>query len=120
MNRIEDFATAWADAFPRNPFDPSAAIEVARKSAATGEALASTALRAVESCAEETSRWALESLERTKEAVANGQDPAEFANSAKTFASSTVESAAEHIAAYTEIAKRTQIESAEIVLGAAK
>ena len=120
MNKFEDFATAWADAFPRNPFDPAAYFDVARKSAAAGEALTAAFLRAAENCTDQTGKWTLETLGRVKEATVTGQDPAGLANVTKELTSAAVESAAEHLAAYTEIAKRTQIESAEIVLGAAK
>ncbi len=120
MKKFEEFATAWADVFPRNPFDPAAVYEAARKSLETGEALVVAGLKATGSVAELTGQWALESLERSKVAFRAGQDPESFSSAAKDLTSATVESAAEHIAAYTEIAKRTQIESAEIVLGAAK
>ncbi len=120
MSKFEDFAAVWADALPRNPFDPEAVSESARKSAETGEALTAVVLKAAGSCADLTEKWALESLGRAKDVVSAGADPAGFAAAAKESASAAFESAAEHIGAYTEIAKRAQIESVEIVLGAAK
>lgn len=120
MNKFNDFAAAWIDAFPSNPIAPAAYFDMARKSAETTEALTLTALKAVESCAEQTGKWALESLERAKSTISAGTDPVEIANTTKRVASANVESASEHLAAYTEIAKRVQIESAEIILGAAK
>ena len=120
MTKFEEFAAAWTDAFPSNPFDPASITDAARKSAETTGALAATALKAVEKCTEQTGKWTLESLGRAKQAVAVQQNPADFAKTAKELTSASVESAAEHLAAYTEIAKQTQIESAEIMLGAAK
>lgn len=120
MNKFEDFATAWINAFPSSPFDPKSVLDITRKSTETTEALTSTALKAAESFAEQTGKWTLESLARTKGALKVGKEPTEIANATKEWASASVESASEHFAAYTEIAKRAQIESAEIVLGATK
>ena len=117
MQNVNDFTKPWADMFAQNPLIPASYSDAGRKFAATGEALAATAFKAAEGSAELTGKWALETMARMKGVYAAKDEVADYTQAAKEFASASVESAAENIAAYTEIAKRAQVETAEIFLG---
>ena len=120
MQNVTDFTKPWADMFARNPLNPAFNSDTGRTFAATGEALAAAMLKAAESSTELTGKWTLETIARMKNVFVAKDDVADYAQAAKEFASASAESAAENIAAYTEIAKRAQVETTEIILGGEK
>lgn len=120
MQHVNEFIKPWADMFAQNPLNLESFSDASRKYAATGEALAAAVLNASESSAELTGKWTMDTLSRMKGVCVAKEDTAEYAQAAKDFASSSMESAAENIAAYAEIAKRAQVETTEIFLGGDK
>ena len=120
MTKFDKVTTAWFDAFSRYPVDPASISEAARKSAQTGEAIAMTAIKAVEKCNEQTGKWTLESLGLAKEVFEANKNFDEFTKTAKELTSASVESAVQHLTAYTEIAKQAHAESTDILFGNAK
>ena len=120
MQNVNDFTKPWAGMFAHNPLDPASYTDAARKSAAAGEAFAAAVLKAAESNAELTGKWTLDTISRMKHVLIAKDDAADYAQAAKEFTTASVESAAENIAAYTDIAKRAQVETAEIFLGGDK
>ena len=120
MQYVNEFTKPWADMFAQNPLNPAAFSDASRKYAATGEAFAAALFNAAESSAELTGKWAMDNLARMKGVCVAKEDAGEYAQAAKDFASSYMESAAENIAAYAEIAKRAQVETTEIFLGGEK
>ena len=120
MQYVNEFTKPWADMFAQNPLNPAAFSDASRKYAATGEALAALALNAAESSAELTGKWTMDTLSHMKDVCVAKEDAAAYAQAARDFASSFMESAAENTAAYAEIAKRAQVETTEIFLGGDK
>ncbi len=120
MTNVEEMAKAGSEAFGQFATDPTSYSDLYRKSTQTVEALTLTMLKAAESTAEVTGKWTMDTLGQMRSSFAAGSDGIDYANAAKDFASASAESAAQYFAAYTDIAKQAQIESAEIVLGSAK
>ena len=91
-----------------------------RKSPEIGEKVASVPLEAAESNAEVTDKCILGTIEKLKAASSVQDDPKDYARMASSLASASVEMAAEHLAAHTEVAKNAQIETSSILLEAGK
>ena len=102
------------------PVDTSA-MEGSFKTAATlNEKLSGVALTAVEKSTEVSSKWTKETVAKMAEMSKAKADPADYAKAMTDFASASAETAAEHMAAFAEIAKKVQMDTVELMMAAGK
>ena len=120
MKTAQEYTKMYSDMMSRFPADPAAYSEMFRKSAEIGGKFATVALKAAESNAEVTNKWVLGAIEQLKVAATAQDDPKDYTKVANSFASASMEMAAEHLAAYTEVAKDAQIATSSILLDAGK
>ena len=102
------------------PVDTSA-MEGSFKTAATlNEKLSGVAIDAAEKSADISAKWTKDTLNKLAEISKAKQEPADYAKAMTEFASASAESAAEHMAAFAEIAKKVQMDTVELMMNAGK
>lgn len=120
MAKTPDFAKTMQDMMANFPVDTSSMQDALRSQNAMGEKLARVALSAAERSTEISARWAKDSIARMGELAAAKQDPSEYGKAMSDFASASAELAAEHMAAYAEVAKKVQMDTVDLMLTAGK
>ena len=120
MAKAQDFNTMMKDMMGAFPVDTKAFEEVFKNQAALSEKMSTVALEAAEKSAELSSKWTKETLTKLSDVTKAKAEPADYAKAVTDFASANAESAAEHMAAFAEIAKKVQMETVELLMSAGK
>lgn len=120
MAKTPDFAKTMQDMMASFPMGNGSAQEAFKSQAALGEKLAKVALSAAESSTEISSRWAKDTIARMGELATNKDEPADYAKAMTDFASASTEVAAEHMAAFAEVAKKVQMDTVDLMMTAGK
>ena len=120
MAKTPDFAKNFQDMMANFPIDTSSFQEAFKSQGVLGEKLARVALTAAERSTEISAQWAKDAIARVGELAAVKQEPADYAKSLTDFASASAEVAAEHMAAYAEVAKKVQMDTVDLMLTAGK
>ena len=116
----QDMTAMFKDVMGAFPVD-TAAMEDAFKTASTlNEKLSHVAIDAAEKSTEISSKWTKETLAKLGDMSKAKAEPADYAKAVTDFASASAESAAEHMAAFAEIAKKVQTETLELMMAAGK
>lgn len=115
-----DYTRQFQDALSNMPVDTSAVREALKTQAALGERLTRVALQAAEQSTEISARWTKDTIARLGELASAKDQPADYAKALTDFASAASELAAEHVAAYAEVAKKVQLETVDLMLTAGK
>ena len=103
----QDFTAMLKDMMSAFPVDTSAMEDVFKNTATLNEKLSSVALDAAEKSAELSSQWTKDTLTKMGEISKVKAEPADYAKAATDFASASAEVAAENMAAFAEIAKKS-------------
>ncbi|MEM6579191.1 MAG: phasin, PhaP [Pseudomonadota bacterium] len=120
MAKAQDLNTMMKDLMGAFPVDTKAFEEVFKNQAALSEKMSGVALEAAEKSAELSSKWTKETLTKLSDVTKAKAEPADYAKAVTDFASANAESAAEHMAAFAEIAKKVQMETVELLMSAGK
>jgi len=102
------------------PVDTKAMQDMFKTQAALGERMSKVVLEAAEKSAEVSNKWTKQTLVKIGEVSTVKEEPVEYSKSVTDFASASAEIAAEHMAAFAEIAKRVQMDTVELMLAAGK
>lgn len=120
MAKTPDFAKTMQDMMSNFPIDTTSMQEAMKSHSLLGERLTRVALAAAERSTEISARWAKDSIARMGELAAVREEPAEYTKAMSDFASASAEMAAEHMAAYAEVAKKVQMDTVDLMLTAGK
>ncbi|HMO07615.1 MAG TPA: Phasin [Paracoccaceae bacterium] len=120
MTKTNDFTKVMQDMMAAYPVDLSAMQNAFKTQAAMGEKLSKVALEAAEKSTEISAQMAKSVIAKMGDVVKAKADPADYTKSMTDFASATAEMAAEHMAAFAEVAKKVQMETVELMLAAGK
>lgn len=120
MAKTQDYTKAFQDMFANFPVDTSSFTEAFKSQSALSEKLSRVALEAAERSTDISARWAKDSIARVGELAASKQEPAEYTKAMTDFASASAELAAEHLAAYAEVAKKVQMDTVDLMLSSGK
>lgn len=120
MAKTPDFAKTMQDMMANFPIDTSSMQDAMKSQSLLGEKLAKVALTAAERSTEISAQWAKDSIARMGEMTSKKEEPADYAKAMSDFASSSAEMAAEHMAAYAEVAKKVQMDTVDLMLTAGK
>jgi hypothetical protein len=120
MARTPDFAKTMQDMMSNFPVDTSSMKDAMKSQSLLGEKLARVALTAAERSTEISARWAKDSIARMGELAAIKEEPSDYAKAMSDYASASAEMAAEHMAAYAEVAKKVQMDTVDLMLTAGK
>ena len=120
MAKTPDFPKTMQDMMANFPIDTSSMQDAMKSQSALGERLAKVALTAAERSTEISAQWAKDSISRMGELAVVKEEPSEYAKSFSDYASASAEVAAEHMAAFAEVAKKVQMDTVDLMLTAGK
>ncbi len=115
-----DYAQMMKDMMGNFPVDTSSVENMAKSQAALAEKMSSVVIEAAQKSTDLSARWMQDTLTKLSGMTAAKAEPADYAKSVTDFVSNSAESAAEHMAAFAEIAKRVQTETLELLMAAGK
>jgi hypothetical protein len=114
----DDNAKKMKDALSTFPVDTSALENLVKSQAALAEKLSSIAIEAAQRSTDLYARWVQDTLSKLPAVTQAQAEPADYAKAASDFAAGSAETAAEHLAAFAEIAKKVQADTLELLLSA--
>jgi phage host-nuclease inhibitor protein Gam len=120
MAKTNDYTKIMQDMMAAFPMDMKAMQDAFRTSASLSEKMSKVALEAADKSTEISTRWTKQTLAQLSEMSKAREEPTDYTKAMTDFASSSAETAAEHMAAFAEIAKRVQMETVELMLAAGK
>jgi phasin protein len=120
MTKTPDMTAMFKDVMGSFPVDTAAMEDAFKTSATLNEKLSGVALTAVEKSTEISSKWTKDTLAKMADMSKAKAEPADYAKAMTDFASASAETAAEHMAAFAEIAKKVQMDTVELMMAAGK
>jgi hypothetical protein len=120
MTKTPDFAKTMQDMMAAFPVDQTAFQNMFKTNAAMGEKLSKVALEAAEKSTEISAAWTKLTISKFADVTKAKPEVTDYTKSMTDFASATAEMAAEHMAAFAEVAKKVQMETVELMLAAGK
>lgn len=114
------YENPFAKMFEDVPTDMGFFTDVFKNSAALGEKFTKVALEAAEKNAEISNKWTKDALAKLAVATTAKDEPTDYSKAVSDFASTSVEAASEHVAAFAEVAKKVQMDTVELMLAAGK
>jgi hypothetical protein len=115
-----DYAQMLKDMMGNFPVDTSSVENLAKSQAALAEKMSSVAIEAAQKSTDLSARWMQDTLSKLSGMTVAKAEPADYAKSVTDFMTQSAESAAEHMAAFADIAKRVQTETLELLMAAGK
>lgn len=115
-----DITKMMKDMMSAFPVDTRAMQDMFRTQAEMGERMSKVVLEAAEKSSDVSTKWTKQTLAKIGEVSTVKDEPADYTKAMSDFASTSAEMAAEHMAAFAEIAKRVQMDTVELMLAAGK
>lgn len=120
MAKTQDFTTIFKDMMGSFPVDTKAMEDAFKTQTTLAEKMSAVAIDAAGKSTELSAKWTQDTLSKLEAMSKAKAEPADYAKAMTDFASASAESAAEHMAAFAEIAKKVQTQTMELVLAAGK
>ncbi len=120
MAASTDYTKMMKDLMGSFPMDTTAMQDAFKSQAALAEKMSKVALEAAEKSTEVSTKWTKTTLAKVGEVSSVKEDPADYTKAMTDFASAQAEVAAEHVAAFAEIAKKVQMDTVELLMAAGK
>jgi hypothetical protein len=120
MAKSQDFTAVFKDMMGAFPVDTKAVEDAYKSQATLAEKMSAVALDAANKSTELSAKWTSETLSKMQGVSAAKAEPADYTKSMTDFAAASAESAAEHMAAFAEIAKKVQTQTMELVMASGK
>ena len=118
--KTQDFTAVMKDMMGAFPVDTKGMEDAFKTQTALSEKLSAVSLTAAQKSTDLSAKWAQDTLAKVTELSKAKAEPADYAKSVTDFASANAEAAAEHMAAFAEIAKAVQTETLELMMAAGK
>ena len=120
MAKTQDFTAVFKDMMGAFPVDTKAMEDAFKSQSTLAEKLSAVSIDAAHKSTELSAKWAQDTLTKLQDLSKAKAEPADYAKSMTDFASASAEAAAEHMAAFAEIAKKVQSQTMELMLAAGK
>ncbi len=120
MAKTQDFTNVFKDMMGSFPVDTKAMEDAYKSQTTLAEKLSTVSLSAAQESAQLSAKWAQDTLTKMQDMTKAKAEPADYAKSMTDFATAAAESAAEHMAAFAEIAKKVQTQTLELMMAAGK
>ncbi|MGY6705014.1 phasin, PhaP [Roseinatronobacter sp.] len=120
MSKTVDYTKMMKDMMGSFPMDTTAMQDAFKSQAALAEKMSKVALEAAEKSTEVSTKWTKSTLAKVGDVSTIKEDPADYSKAMTDFASAQAEMAAEHVAAFAEIAKKVQMDTVELLMAAGK
>ncbi len=118
--KTQDFTAVMKDLMGAFPVDTKAVEDAFKTQTTLTEKLSGVTIDAAQKSTELSAKWAQDTLAKMTDLSKAKTEPADYAKSMTDFASASAEAAAEHMAAFAEIAKKVQTETLELMMAAGK
>ena len=118
--KTTDFTKMMSDMMGAFPMDMTAMNDAFKSSAAMSEKMSKVALDAAEKSADLSAKWTKDTIAKMSDVTSVKAEPTDYTKAMTDFASAQAEMAAEHMAAFAEIAKKVQMETVELMMAAGK
>jgi hypothetical protein len=119
-NNAQDFTAIFKEMTGAFPVDTKAMEEQFKNQSALAEKMSAVALDAAGKSSELCAKWTKDTIAKMEAMATAKTEPADYAKAMTDFASTSAEAAAEHMAAFAEIAKKVQTQTMELVMAAGK
>ena len=120
MASTQDYASMIKDAMGNMPVDTAAVSNLVRSQTQLAERMSAVAIEAAQRSTDLSAKWAQDTLAKLSTATQAKPEPADYAKGVAEFMTGSAEAAAEHMAAFAEIAKKVQAETLELIMSGAK
>ena len=120
MAKTQDFSAMFKDMMGAFPVDTKAMEDAFKSSASLSEKMSAVALDAAEKSTEISAKWTKATLGKVSDVTKAKTEVADYTKAMTDFASFSAETAAEHMSAFAEVAKKVQMETVELMLAAGK
>jgi hypothetical protein len=120
MANTQDFTAVFKDMMGAFPVDTKAMEDAFKSQSSLAEKLSTVNLDAATKSTELSAKWTQDTLTKMQALTKSQAEPADYAKTMTDFASASAESAAEHMAAFAEVAKKVQTQTMELMLAAGK
>lgn len=118
--KTQDFTAVLKDMMGAFPVDTKAMDDAIKTQSSLNEKLSAVSITAAQKSTDLSAKWAQDTLTKFTDLSKAQAEPADYAKSVTDFASASAEAAAEHMAAFAEIAKSVQTETLELLMAAGK
>jgi len=102
------------------PVDTKAMEDAFKSQTTLAEKLSDVSISAAQQSTDLSAKWAADTLNKMQTLTKAKAEPADYAKSVTDFATASSEAAAEHMAAFAEIAKKVQTQTMELMMAAGK
>ena len=120
MTATPDFTAVFKDMMGAFPIDTKSMEDAYKSQTTLAEKMSAVAIDAAQKSTELSAKWAQDTLAKLTELSTVKAEPADYAKSVTDFAQTAAEAAAEHMAAFAEIAKKVQADTLERMMAAGK
>lgn len=120
MAKTQDMNAMMKDMMATFPVDTKAVENMFKSQTAFAERFSAVAIDAAQKSTDLSAKWMQDSLTKLAAMTKAKSEPTDYAKSMTDFVQASAEAAAEHMAAFAEIAKKVQSETMELVLAAGK
>lgn len=120
MANTQDFTAMMKDMMGAFPVDTAAMEDAFKTTATLNEKLSTVAIDAATKSSEISTKWTKDTLSKMADISKAKAEPADYAKAMTDFASAQAEMAAEHMAAFAEVAKKVQVDTVELMMAAGK
>ncbi len=120
MANAPDYVQMMKDMMTNFPVDTSSVENLAKSQAALAEKMSAVAIEAAQKSTDLSAKWAQDTLSKLSAVTSVKSEPADYAKALTDFMTASAESAAEHMAAFADVAKRVQTETLELLMAAGK
>ena len=118
--KTQDYTAFMKDFMGAFPVDTKSMETMFKSQTTLAEKMSAVAIDAAQKSTDLSAKWTQDTLGKMAAMTKAKAEPADYAKAMTEFASAQAESAAEHMAAYAEIAKKVQTETLELMLAAGK
>ena len=120
MAKTQDMNAMMKDMMASFPVDTKGFENMFKSHSAFAERLSTVAIDAAQKSTDLSAKWMQETLSKLSGVTKSHGEPTDYAKSMTDFVQTSAETAAEHMAAFAEIAKKVQSETVELMLAAGK
>ncbi|MEM1038248.1 MAG: phasin, PhaP [Pseudomonadota bacterium] len=120
MAKQQDFSAMFKDMMGAFPVDTKAMEDAFKTSTTLSEKMSAVALEAAEKSTEISAKWTKATIGKVSDVTKAKPEAADYTKAMTDFASFSAETAAEHMSAFAEVAKKVQMDTVELMLAAGK
>ncbi|MEO0664259.1 MAG: phasin, PhaP [Pseudomonadota bacterium] len=118
--QTQDFTAMFKDMMGAFPVDMKMMDDAFKTSTSLSEKMSAVALEAAEKSTEISTKWTMATISKASDVTKAKSEVADYGKAMTDFASFSAETAAEHMAAFAEVAKKVQMDTVELMLAAGK